>query len=131
MAHCTSGITGVGRIRARRVAGEEFINEQGNSVPVYAFRDGSTALLAFVALLKLYDNRICTVTRDTLKKVTRFALVRYAYNASPGRAIELAGEAAAGIEVLPRRGPAGPSHPLRTATIRAVQAIAISEEYFR
>jgi hypothetical protein len=47
-----SGVPGVGRIRARRVAGKTFINEQWISVPVYAFHDGATALLGFAAFTK-------------------------------------------------------------------------------
>jgi hypothetical protein len=124
----TSGVSGVTRIRAHPVAGRQFRNEQGNLMPVWAFRNGETALLAFAALLKVYDNRVSAA--GTLNRVTRFALVRYAYNRSPRDAVQLAATAAAGTDVLPRTGPAGSSHPLRTATVRAVQGIHLSEEFF-
>ncbi|MEW5979309.1 MAG: hypothetical protein AB1898_26240 [Acidobacteriota bacterium] len=125
-----SGIPGVGRIRVRR-SGNIFQNEQGRNMPGYTFADGPTALLALAAMLKVYHDRISAAGGPSLTTVTRFALVRYAYHASPQRAVELARTAGSGVEVLPARGPAGASSPLRTATIRAVQAIAVSEDYFR
>jgi len=126
----SSGIPGVGRIQAPDT-GRVFRNEAGNDVPIYEFWDGPNALLAFAALLRVYDNRITAAAGPSLPKVTRFALVRYAYNAKPRGALDLARTAASGVEVLPLRGSAGPSHPLRTATVRAVQAIAVSENFFQ
>jgi hypothetical protein len=126
-----SGLPGVTRIRSRRIHTRDFENEQHNVLPRYAFPDGPTALLAFAALLKVYDNRILRAGGSALRKVTRLALVRYAYNHSPNDALVLAQKAASGTEVLAVDGPAGKHHPLRSATIHAVQAFAVSEDFFQ
>lgn len=124
-----SSIQGTSELRARRT-GRMFENEQGNQSPEYAFANGANVLLAMAIVLKFYENEIVQAAGSRLTTHARYALVRYAYNYSRRIAKQKAEQVARGLNPLPIRGAAGPRHPLRTATIRAVQTFTIQEGYF-
>jgi hypothetical protein len=137
-----SGLPGVRRIRARRLTGQRFLSEaqalkapaRRRTLPVYLFANGPTALLAMAALLRVYDRQIVAAAGRPLPKVTRFALTRLKFNPGGNDAIALARTAGTGVDVLPTGGPANATTKqgtLRAATIRAVQAVALSEQYFQ
>ena len=108
-----------------------FINERGNDTgPIYEFAtggDGMLALACAVAYRDVWLRRSLTAgAYDRLSSAVRFAATRLAFNAGLGRGLQMVKEAAAGRDPLIRRGPAGPSHAARAASLRAGQAIHLS-----
>jgi hypothetical protein len=108
-----------------------FINEGGNDTgPIYEFASGPDGMLALACSIAYRDFRLRrslpTGVYDRLSPAVRFAATRLAFNAGLSRGLRMVREAAAGRDSLIRRGPTGPAHPTRTASLRAGQAIHLS-----
>jgi hypothetical protein len=129
-----------GRIRSaivRDATGNpvHFTNERGvDTGPRYAFRTGQDALLAMASTLAYLQRRLRTSVRagvyQALHPAVKFAAIRASYNAGFSRGREMIQRAAEGRDPLIRSGDAGPRRPIRTATLRAGQAIHLSQQVF-
>jgi hypothetical protein len=108
-----------------------FINEAGNDTgPIHEFATGADGMLALSCSVAFRDARLRDSLRagvyDRLPLAVRFAAIRLALNAGLSPARRMVKDAAAGRDPLVRKGPVGPSHPVRTASLRAGQAIHLS-----
>lgn len=112
-----------------------FINEVGNDTgPIYRFATGRDGMLALAAAVAWREVRLravlATGVYDRLPATVRFAGVRLAFNAGFSRGRRLVETAAKGTDPLIRSGPGGPGRPVRAATIRAGQALHLSQSVF-
>jgi hypothetical protein len=112
-----------------------FINEQGNDTgPIYRFATGRDGMLALAAAVAWREVRLRAAlhagTYDRLPTAVRFAAVRLAFNAGFSRGKRVVDAAAQGNDPLIRSGPGGPGRPTRAATIRAGQAIHLTQTVF-
>jgi hypothetical protein len=113
-----------------------FINERGTDTgPIYQFASGEDAMLALASAVAYRDVRLrrslAIGAYDRLSPAVRFAATRLAFNAGLGRGLQMVRDAAAGRDPLIRRGTTGSSHPARTASLRAGQALHLSCTVFR
>jgi hypothetical protein len=113
-----------------------FINEVGRDTgPIYVFASGGDGMLALASSVAYRNVRlrrsVATGVYDRLTPAVRFAAVRAAFNAGFSVGRRMIQQAAAGRDPLIRRGPVGPRHPRRTASLRAGQALHLSCTVFR
>lgn len=119
---------------AAQDTGQVFDNEQGRQIPVLEFANGRDALRAMAWTLRYAEVRM---TEDggagygDLPAGERYALQRFAFNRGIPAAVELVRQATGGQgAVLVDQGAIGPSHPQRTATVRAAQAVHLANAVF-
>jgi hypothetical protein len=108
-----------------------FINEVGRDTgPTYVFASGGDGMLALASAVAYRNVRLRRSlpagAYDRMSPAVRFAAVRAAFNVGFSVGLKMIQQAAAGRDPLIRRGPVGPRHPRRTATVRAGQAIHLS-----
>ena len=109
--------------------GEVFTNEQGRDIPVVEFANGRDALRAMAWTLRYAEVRMAegSAAYTSLPPNERYTLQRFAFNRGIPAAVELV---RSGDEVLVKDGDIGPSHPQRTATVRAAQAVHLANAIF-
>jgi hypothetical protein len=117
---------------------ENFVNRnRRNTGPIHEFPDGPTALHAMAATIRYFEIRLAQDRKvgldgwDSLPTATRFEIVRAYYNAGPVKGLDLARRAVDAQDIAITSGDDGPEHPQRTATIRASQAIHLSQAIFQ
>jgi hypothetical protein len=122
-------------VRDSRGRPVHFVNERGRDTgPVYRFTTGRDGMLALASSIAYRDQRLRRSmppgAYDRLPAAVRFAAVRLAFNAGTSRGIRMVRRAAAGQDPLVRSGAGSPQRPSRAATIRAAQAIHLSQAVF-
>lgn len=111
-----------------------FENEQGRDIPILELANGRDALRAMAWTLRYAEVRMTSEVGDVYGALTaneRFTLQRFAFNQGIPSAIDLLrGTDAGGEGLLITSGAIGKSHPQRTATVRAAQAVHLANTVF-
>ena len=123
--------------------GEDFWNEPGmnpdgtvrpsrNTGQIFEFATARDALLAVAAHIKNLERRHLAPHDNYARLSTpvRFALLRYAYNYSPGGAEAAVQRPGVEDRFLLTTGAINTHHPQRVATVRSAQAIHLSQALF-
>jgi hypothetical protein len=137
--HIRRAVPGAARISEKLVVDARgrpvsWVNEQGNNTgPKHEFASGFDAALAVAAAMAWRHSRLRAAlpdgAYDLLSPGVRFMAVRYAFNRGFGAAKHWLTTAGSGA-TLSRRGEIGSAHPRRTASVRAVQAMHVSQTFF-
>lgn len=138
--HIRRAVPAVSRISERMVVDARgrpvhWRNERGNDTgPKHEFASGFDAALAVAAATSWRQSRLQGVLPpgafDLLPAGVRFMAVRYAFNRGFGAAKRWITSAGAQGPTLLRRGDISAAHPRRTASVRAVQAMHVSQTFF-
>jgi peptidoglycan hydrolase-like protein with peptidoglycan-binding domain len=112
-----------------------FFNEVGNDTgPKYRFTAGKDGMLALAGALAWREirlrNAFGTGVYDAAPAAVRFAALRLSFNPSFARGKAMIETSSKGGDPLIRSGPGGTGKPTRAATIRAGQALHLSQSVF-